>query len=103
MVARAQRLTQRKAVLGTKRKALSERAGAWKAFYEAEAEHSWQHGASTITCYDFDASDNRVHFWVRVTRDDGRVVFEDDHVVVNPPAGGDVRQSLREIVEGSMP
>lgn len=83
-------------------------AEVWAA--EFPASLSWElPSGSTVTVDRFEASGSAVSFWVAVLRPTGETVFEDDHVIVNPPVLNGEREPLdilafvRALVEEHLP
>ena len=71
---------------------------------------SWElPGGSVVTVDRFEASGSAVSFWVAVRRATGETVFEDDHVIVNPPVLNgdleplDILAFVRALVEEHLP
>lgn len=87
MIAPEIRAAQREQVFATQAELeLTPRAAAWGEFFSANPNVHWSDGLNNFTVYDGAAAGKLAHFWVEVTRG-GRVIYEDDHVAVNPPAG----------------
>lgn len=89
---------------------LGDRAAVWVTAFEGVSSMSWElRSGATVTVDDVEASGNAVRFWATVQHPDGRVIYEDDHVVVNPPSldgeGGaiDVLSAVRALVEEHLP
>jgi hypothetical protein len=106
-------------LLGASRRPLTERAADWKAeLLDNETARHWTlDDDRVVTISGVEASDSRVAFHVAVHDRRGRLVHEENHVVINPPLnvrGGtdeagnpvyvrDIPAVLREIVGRNLP
>lgn len=99
-----------RAILWPQPQPIGERAALWAATFDETPSFSWDLcGGSTVTVDDFEASGNMVRFWVTVQHSSGRIIYEDDHIVINPPGLDadrnqvDVIAHVKEFVEEHLP